>query len=551
MMLRAVLTALGMILVFGQSGLPQEKQKLAAKFKDAVSCNELAAPNKQVMGKPVGVEQCQIISEETVYDIKGHKFRRVEIRLTGTVEGWASTEKGSRAIYFTDGPDFVFTQSGLTGPRARGIARYEASTGHGMTIFYPEDPRQWNGKLYITAHGAGSYGAIGALVPRDPNAKFNPLQNINRYVTLMIDKGYAVAHTMSSSDRTRGDVTVTLEDGTTLKNNLSSHGGLIRSWTNLAQNLISKRIGSKPGRTYFYGHSAGGFLGRLINYQPGANMDADGKPVFDGFLLDDAGGGLWLPKLVIDNKDVLFTTDQDRQRFAKQIDITHVLYAGETEDYLQNKRENARILGEKGLGAKHRMYEIRGVSHFDAGQVSRSDLVFQSLDLSGIFDALIDRLDSWVDKDIAPPPTKSDLMELSRANNHGTNKDSAVALPEVACPLGVYYIFPPQLDPGRRGGQETAFAAFDGTNLEPLDGRGVFVDMNGSGVRDKRETVTQAWQRLGLLKAGQKFTQSAYTGCVKAAATKLVKEGLLPIKVAEFYVERAGKTRLPEQGPTN
>jgi hypothetical protein len=53
------------------------------------------------------------------------------------------------------------------------------------------------------------------------------------------------------------------------------------------------------------------------------------------------------------------------------------------------------------------------------------------------------------------------------------------------------------------------------------------------------------------LKAGQKFTQSAYTGCVKAAATKLVKEGLLPIKVAEFYVERAGKTRLPEQGPTN
>jgi Alpha/beta hydrolase domain len=550
-MLRAVLTALGMILVFGQSGFPQEKQKLSAKFKDAVSCNELAGPNNQVMGKAVGVEQCQIISEEIVYDIKGHKFRRVEIRLTGTVEGWASTEKGSRAIYFTDGPDFVFTQSGLTGPRARGIARYEASTGHGMTILYPEDPRHWNGKLYVTAHGAGSYGAIGTLVPRDPNAKFNPLQNINRYVTLMIDKGYAVAHTMRASDRTRGDVTVTLEDGTTLKNNLSSHGGLIRSWTNLAQNLIAKRIGSKPRRTYFYGHSAGGFLGRLINYQPGVNMDADGKPVFDGFLLDDAGGGLWLPKLMVDNKDVLFTTDQERQRFAKQIDITHVLYAGETEDYLQNKRENASLLREKGLGAKHRMYEIRGVSHFDAGQVSRSDLVFQSLDLSGIFDALIDRLDSWVDKDIAPTPTKSDLMELSRANNHGTNKDSAVALPEVACPLGVYYIFPPQLDPGRRGGQETAFATFDGTNLEPLDGRGVFVDMNGSGVRDKRETLSEAWQRLGLLKPGQKLTQPAYIGCVKAAATKLVKEGLLPIKVAELYVERAGKARVPEQGPTN
>ena len=75
-----------------------------------------------------------------------------------------------------------------------------------MTIIYPEDPRHWNGKLYITAHGAGSYGVVGTLVPRDPKAKFNPLQNFNRYVTLMIDKGYAVAHTMRSTDRTRGDV---------------------------------------------------------------------------------------------------------------------------------------------------------------------------------------------------------------------------------------------------------------------------------------------------------------------------------------------------------
>ena len=96
----------------------------------------------------------------------------------------------------------------------------------------------------------------------------------------------------------------------------------------------------------------------------------------------------------------------------KQIDVTHLLYAGETGDFLQKKRENARLLLEKGLGAKHRMYEIRGVSHFDAGHVSRRDLVFQTLDLSGFFDALIDRLDSWVDKDVPPPPTMSDFAEL-------------------------------------------------------------------------------------------------------------------------------------------
>jgi hypothetical protein len=99
-----------------------------------------------------------------------------------------------------------------------------------MTILYPEDARQWNGKLYMTAHGAGSYGEIDNLVERDPKAKFNPHQNVNRYVTLMMDRGYAVAHTMRSADRIRGDVTVTLEDGTALKGfNLSSHAGLLIS----------------------------------------------------------------------------------------------------------------------------------------------------------------------------------------------------------------------------------------------------------------------------------------------------------------------------------
>jgi hypothetical protein len=551
-MILAAFIGLGMALLFGQTTYAQEKEKSDARQEETKSCNEFAPPNKQVMGKSVGIEECRIISEETVFNIKGQKFHRVEIRLTGTVEGWAS----NRGL-FTDRSDFVFIQFGLRGPRGHGVGKYEASTGHGMTIIYPEDSRHWNGKLYVTAHGAGSYGAVGTLVPRDPKAKFNPLQNFNRYVTLMIDKGYAVAHTMRSTALTGGDVSVTLEDGTALKSNLSAHAKLLTTWTTLAESLISKRMGAKPKRIYFYGHSAGGLLGRLINYQPGANTDEDGKRIFDGFLLDDAGRGLFLPKLVVDNKDVLFTTDQDRKRFAKQIDITHMLYTGEFKDELQNKRENARLLLEKGLGAQHRIYEIRGVSHFDAGQVSRSDLVFQTLDLSGLFDALIDRLDSWVEKDIPPPPTMSDLADLGERNDDGAIKNPAVALPEVACPLGVYYIFPvyyvaPRgVNAERRGGQETAFAAFDGTNIEPLDGRGVFIDMNGNGVRDKRETVSQAWQRLGLLRPGQKLTQAVYFACVNAAATKLVRKGLLPKKVGEYYVEQANKTRLPELSPSN
>jgi Alpha/beta hydrolase domain len=540
------------LLLLGSLAAAQERTKTGQAIKDAVSCNEFAVSSKQTTGHAEGVEHCHIISEESVFNIKGHRYRRVEIRLSGAVAGWVSREKGNRSAYFTDGPDFVFAQSGLTGARARGAGRYEASTGHGMTILYPEDSRQWNGKLYMSAHGAGSYGAVGTLIPRDANLKFNPLQGVNRYVSTMMDQGYAVAQTMRSSDRLKGDVTVTLEDGTKVPNfNLSSHAGLLVDWAKLAQNFVARRAGAAPKRTYFYGHSAGGFLGRLINYQPGANFGPDGKPVFDGFLIDDAGGGLWHPKLVMEGKDVLFTTDDARQKFAKQIDVTHSLYAGETEDYLQNKRENARLLLAKGLGPKHRMYEIRGVSHFDAGQVSRSDLVHQNLDLGGLFASLIERLDQWVEKEIPPAPTKSDLAELGDVNKDGIIENHAVALPEIACPLGVYHIFPAALNPGRRGGQETGFASFDGTNLEPLDGRGIFVDMNGNGVRDKRESLTQAWQRLGLLRNGQRFTQAIYVGCVKAAATKLVKDGLLPKRVGEFYAEQAAKMRLPDQTPTN
>ena len=121
MLARTTLTLLA-TLIFIVSASAQERGRSAKAIKDGVSCNEFAQPLKQVFGQPAGVEQCVITSEETVFNINGKKFRRIEMRLSGSVEGWASREKGSRAIYFTDGPDFVLTQSGLTGPRAHGVA---------------------------------------------------------------------------------------------------------------------------------------------------------------------------------------------------------------------------------------------------------------------------------------------------------------------------------------------------------------------------------------------------------------------------------------------
>ena len=513
--------------VDAQTGLKPGK-----KLDAAPSCAEYLPPPTAVSSAK-GPDECRILSEEKVFNAKGRVFERLELRLSGTLEGWAIKE-GRRGNYFNDAPDIVFVQSQNGGRRFKGTGRYEAATGHGISLFFPANAKDWNGKLFVTAHGAGPYGAVGALIPRHPDADFNPLMNVNRFVGLMIDKGYAVAHTLRSAHQQGGDVAAALEDGTTLKVNISTHPGFITAMTKTAENLLRAKLGMKPRKTYYYGFSAGGFLGRMVQYVPGANRDDDGTPLFDGFLLDDAGGGDWRPILVVDGKDTLLLSAEDKQRFVPQIDITHQLDVGENDSSIRKKRENATLLNQKGLTAKHRVYELKGLAHFDAGQASRPDHVAQALDLGGVMDALIDRLDQWVDGGKAPPESRAEMPEFA----------GALALPEIACPLGVYYAFPDSLGDTLRGSQETNFARFDGINLEPLDARGKVVDMNGNGVRDKRETMEHAWKRLGILKANEGLSRDKYVDCVKRTATALVKDGLLPSRVVNYYVAKAKVTPL-------
>ena len=87
-----------------------------------------------------------------MFNLKGQRFLRLELRIGGTVEGW-SVKQGPRTEYFNDAPDFVFAQSGNNGERFKGFGRYTAASGHGMSLFIPVNAADWNGKLFVTAHG--------------------------------------------------------------------------------------------------------------------------------------------------------------------------------------------------------------------------------------------------------------------------------------------------------------------------------------------------------------------------------------------------------------
>jgi len=521
------------------------------------SGTEFMVPKKEVNGKLIGQED--VLIQEVVVTDSGRRYRRLDVGVSGTLEGWALKENLPMP-QFVSAPEFVFIQGGNVGPLFHGTLRYEASKGTGMTIIYPESGTVWNKKLFIAVHGSSGSFFEGTLKPWnklfDPS---QPLGDISKYERLMLDKGYAIAKTRRNAS-SKGDYSVTLDDGEILEGwNLNTHTDLILGFTGLAENLLKNRLGESPLRTYLYGRSAGAMIGRLVNYVRGVNVDENGGPIIDGFLNDDSGGGIPLPILEENGRDTLFVTEKERRRFVKTIEITHQFYIRRrnidrsrnlprwmSPVYLMNKRLNAKILREKGLGDKSRMYEVRGISHMGGEYLEDGrDGDITILDLSRIMDALIDVLDNWVEEDIAPPATLSDWLELGDVDGDGVNENEAIALPEVACPLGLYYPYPPSL--GESGVGWTGFATFDGQSLEPLDGRGVFVDMNLNRYLDHRESVDQAWHRLGLLKPGEKFSRSKYQTCVEAAVDKLRQEKLITERVATRYVQQASEVDLPGQ----
>jgi alpha/beta hydrolase family protein len=519
------------------------------------SCDNLLLAARTVRGQKVGPSSCVMQEADVTY--QGRPIHRVDIGLDGTVDGFLA-RTGDYKEYFSNSPDLVFPQTWGPRPIVFAVAAYQRDKGAAMTIVYPADRAAWNRKTFVMVHGRGVSFKDGSLKPWNRNLDpARPLADLDKYDRLLLAKGYAVVKTRRTTTENRGEITATLEDGSTVDYiAFNDTARYVMDFAEVAQRLLSGRVGDST-RTYFYGHSAGARIGRALNYTPGLNAARDGKPFFDGFLNDDPAAGTWYPVVMKDGRDVLFATEADKARFAPQIDVAHQMYNNiwpphhpdwMSSSYLENKRNNAKILRDKGLGAKYRMYEVRSISHSggenqvettsgaerdSAGSVVPVGSRVQNLDLSKMMDRFVDLLDAWVEHGAAPPPTRSDWPELGDADRDGIVEHPALAFPEVACPLGVYYSYPESTS------GTTAFAAFTGRGLEPLDAKKVFVDMNRDGVWDYRETPTEAWRRVGLLQKSETLTREKYVACVQHAAEQLRGDGFFSEATAAGYVERA------------
>ncbi|MDX1481032.1 MAG: hypothetical protein R3315_05105, partial [Woeseiaceae bacterium] len=346
-----------------------------------------------------------------------------------------------------------------------------------------------------------------------------------------------------------GEIIATLEDGTIVDwVAFNDSHSLIKDYTRVAENLLAERLGKAPERTFLYGKSAGARLARGMNYLGNRlNVDAAGKPVFDGFLVDDSAAGTWLPVVMGDGKDTLLDEEAEQAAFVPQLELVHQAYWNfnnhdlppfVTHSFLANKYANARILVEKGLGEKFRVYEIRQLSHDGgSGYPDGRRGKLQILDLSLLMEGAIRILDAWAGG-TAPPVSRSDHLPIGDVDDDGVLDHPALSYPEVACPLGRFFPWP------KSGAGTTSWAAFTGEGIEPRDEQGVFVDLNGNGLWDFRETPTQAWQRLGLLEHGEALTRQHYVNCVGNAAAALAALGFFDTETVTAYVKAAGDVNI-------
>ena len=73
------------------------------------SGTDFMAPKRDVHGLSIGQED--VLIEEVAFTDSGRQYRRMDVGVSGTLEGWVVKE-GPRGNHFTSHPEFAFTQSG-------------------------------------------------------------------------------------------------------------------------------------------------------------------------------------------------------------------------------------------------------------------------------------------------------------------------------------------------------------------------------------------------------------------------------------------------------
>ncbi len=81
------------------------------------SGKDFLVPQKEVNGKLIGQEDA--LMQESVVTALGRRYRRVDVGVTGTLDGWVFRE-GPRVNHYTSEPAFAFTQTGNEYPRYHG-----------------------------------------------------------------------------------------------------------------------------------------------------------------------------------------------------------------------------------------------------------------------------------------------------------------------------------------------------------------------------------------------------------------------------------------------
>ena len=506
-------------------------------------CNDLLPAARDVKGRKVGPTSCEMMESQVA--VAGKPFVRVDIGLDGTAEGYV-TRAGEYRGYMTNSPELAFAQTSDPGEPVLAFADYRRAQGAAMSLFFPQDPAAWNGRVWVMAHGAGP----GTDRSWDAELGSNASRGAGAYPEELLARGFAVAVTRRAANAVAlgrnanpapTGVQAVLEDGTKVDyvafNDSASY---IKDFTNVADKFLERRLKRLPTRRYFYGHSAGARIGRGMNYTAGLNRRADGKPFFDGFFVDDSAAGTWLPVVMKNGKDVLFTTDAERTAMVPQFEVAHQGYNNiwptkrpewVSESYLENKRRNAKIMQDKGVDAKFRIYEVRGISHAGSGP---------GLNIAPMWGQFFAMFDAWVDKGVAPPPSRSDIADIGDVDRDGRIENPAIGFPQLACPMGVYYTT-------TTTATSIAFAPYTGSGLEPLNEEKIFVDMNRNGVWDRRESLQQAWLRLGMLKPGETVTREKYVACVQQSAEALRRDGFFSEKTASEYIDAARKVDLQPQ----